>query len=110
MIAILPGNHILNISVVKFLKHVRRFLKSDTVDIETLKSVYYALVHSYLRYGIVVWGNAIETECIKPLNSLLDRVVRIMTFAPFRINTGPIFNFLKFLNMLKLKLWIGNFM
>ena len=40
------------------------------VDIETLKSVYYALVHSYLRYGIVEWGNAIETECIKPLNSL----------------------------------------
>ena len=68
------------------------------VDIETLKNVYYALVHSYLRYGIVAWGNANE-NVMKPLHSLLNRVVRIMTFAPFRIDTEPIFNFLKFPNI-----------
>ena len=68
------------------------------VDIETLKNVYYALVYSYLRYGIVAWGNANE-NAMKPLISLLNRVVRIMTFAPFRINTGPIFEFLKFMDI-----------
>ena len=68
------------------------------VDIETLKSVYYALVHSYLRYGIIAWGNATE-PVLKPLHSLLNRIVRILTFAPFRIHTGPIFDYLKFLNV-----------
>ena len=69
-----------------------------SVDIETLKSVYYALVHSYLRYGIIAWGNATESV-LKPLHSLINRIVRIMTFAPFRIGTGPIFDYLKFLNV-----------
>ena len=64
------------------------------VDIDTLKTVYYALVNSYLRYGIVTWGTASETV-LKPLNMLLNRVVRIMTFAPFTIDTKPIFDFLK---------------
>ena len=68
-----------------------------SVDIETLKSVYYGLVHSYLRYGVIAWGNATE-KVLQPLNSLLNRIVRIMTFAPFRIGTGPIFDYLKFLN------------
>ena len=69
-----------------------------SVDIDTLKTVYYALVHSYLRYGIIAWGNATE-NILKPLHSLLNRVVRIMTFAPFRIDTKPIFDFLKILNV-----------
>ena len=68
------------------------------VDIELLRSVYYALVHSYLRYGIVAWGNASESV-LRPLHSLLNRIVRIMTFAPFRIDTGPIFKYLEFLNI-----------
>ena len=69
-----------------------------SVDIDTLKTVYYAIVHSYLRYGIIAWGNASE-NILKPLHSLLNRVVRIMTFAPFRIDTKPIFDFLKILNV-----------
>ena len=67
------------------------------LDIDTLKNVFYALVHSYLRYGITVWGNAAE-NVMKPLNALLNRVVRIMTFAPFGIGTKPIFDFLKILD------------
>ena len=68
------------------------------VDLDTLKNVFYALVHSHLRYGVVVWGNAAEND-IKPLHSLLNRVVRIMTFAPFGIGTQPIFEYLKILNL-----------
>ena len=43
------------------------------VDIETLKTVYYALVHSYLSYGIVVWGNASES-ILKPLHALMTEM------------------------------------
>ena len=64
------------------------------VDTDTLKTIYYALVNSYLRYGIVTWGTASETV-LKPLHMLMNRVVRIMTFAPFTIDTKPIFDFLQ---------------
>ena len=60
--------------------------------------MYYALVNSYIRYGIVDWGNAAE-NVIKPLHTLLNRIVRIMTFAPFGIGTKPIFDFLEILDV-----------
>ena len=38
------------------------------VDITTLKTVYYSLVHSYVRYGLLMtWGNAASSALmIKP--------------------------------------------
>ena len=66
-----------------------------SVDIETLKNVYYALVHSYLRYGVMAWGNANE-KVLKPLHSLMNHIVRIINFALFKIGTGPIFDYLNF--------------
>ena len=80
------------------------------VDLDTLKNVYYALVHSYLRYGIIVWGNSIEKNKAR-LNALLNRVARIMTFAPFGIGTKPIFDFLKILDVSQIfSLETGKFM
>ena len=69
------------------------------VDIETLCSVYYALAHSYLRYGILAWGNA-TVSTIKPLDTLINRCVRIMSFAPFgHIQINPIYECLGILNV-----------
>ncbi len=56
------------------------------------------LVNSYLRYGIIVWGNA-NAEILKPLKSLNERVLRIITFAPLgKLDTSIIFKHLKILN------------
>ena len=71
------------------------------VDIATLKCMYYALVHSYLRYGLIAWGNA-ASQILQPLQSLNNRVLRIMTFAPLgRLDTSIIYNHLKILNVEK---------
>jgi len=60
--------------------------------------MYYALVNSYLRYGIIVWGNT-NAEILKPLKSLNERVLRIITFAPLgKLDTSIIFKHLKILN------------
>ena len=72
-----------------------------SVDLETLKTVYYSLVHSYLHYGITTWGSASE-NVLKPLHTLLNRIVRIITFAPFTIDVEPIFNFLEILDFQQL--------
>ena len=37
----------------------------NCVNIDVLKNVYHALVHSYLRYGILVWGHA-APSVLKP--------------------------------------------
>ena len=63
--------------------------------IDTLISVYYALIYSYLRYGIISWGNASQTTLLQPLNSLANRAVRIMTYAPFgNIDVDSIYKYL----------------
>ena len=54
----------------------------NCTNIEVLKNVYHALVHSYLRYGILIWGNASKTVRT-PLQTLLNKVARIMVSAPF---------------------------
>ena len=53
------------------------------LDMNSLKSVYYALVYSHIQYCNLIWGDATET-ILKPLHTLLNRIVRIMTFAPFQ--------------------------
>ena len=69
------------------------------VHIDTLISVYYALVHSYLKYGIMSWGNA-SSSVLEPLINLNTRAVRIMTFAPFgNIDVKSIY---KYLNILEI--------
>ena len=69
------------------------------VSIDTLINVYYALVHSYLRYGILAWGTSSSTV-LKPLKVLSNRVVKIMTFAPFgNVPLNPIFKCLEILDI-----------
>ena len=72
------------------------------MGIDTLKTIYYALVNSYLRYGLITWGNA-ATAVLQPLNVLNNRTLRIITFAPLgRLDTSIIYEHLKILTIEKL--------
>ena len=71
------------------------------VGIDTLKTIYYALVNSYLRYGLLAWGSA-SSSVLQPLNVLNNKVLRIMTFAPLgRLDTSIIYDHLQILNLEK---------
>lgn len=75
------------------LSKLRHIMSTDV-----LKEVYYALIHSYIKYGITTWGNASNTT-LNPLKVLINRAVRIISFAPYgRIDLKPIYNSLKFLD------------
>ena len=52
-----------------------------SVNIDILKNVYHALLYSYLRYGIIVWGNAAKAT-LEPLEILVNKAIRIMAFIP----------------------------
>ncbi len=57
------------------------------------------LINSYVKYGILVWGNASESN-LQPLNVLLNKAIRIMTFAPYGpLDLVPIYRELDFLNL-----------
>ena len=52
------------------------------VGIITLKTIYYALVNSYIRYGILIWGGSVSSTALQPLLTFNNRILKIMTFAP----------------------------
>ena len=63
-----------------------------------LREIYFALINSYVRYGILVWGNASEIT-LHPFKTLLNKAIRIMTFAPFGpLDLEPIYQELGILN------------
>ena len=69
------------------------------VDCNVLTEVYHALIHSYVRYGIIAWGTASESV-LKPLQTLINRALRIMSFAPFgRVDLEQIYEELNILNV-----------
>ena len=68
-------------------------------NISVLREVYYALINSYIKYGIIVWGNASETT-LQPLKVLMNKAIRIMTFAPYGpLDLDPIYRELELLNL-----------
>ena len=69
------------------------------VCVDTLKNVYYSLVYSYVRYGLMIWGHS-SSSGLSSLQTAIHKVLRIMTFAPFgNIDLHPIFEFLNVLNL-----------
>ena len=75
-----------------------------SMNTKLLVEVYHSLIHSYLRYGIIVWGNA-SNLTLQPLKSLVNRAVRIITFAPLgRVDLEPIYSYLKVLDVEKVSL------
>lgn len=58
----------------------------------------HALIHSYVRYGILTWGIACDSV-LHELQLTLNRAIRIINFAPFgRVNVNAIFKDLKILD------------
>ena len=64
---------------------------------KTLMLLYYTIIYPYLSYCCVVWGGAPSTsiECIRTLQK---RAVRLVSQAPYRAPSTPLF---KKLNLLK---------
>ena len=80
------------------------------MDTNTLVNVYHALVYSYLRYGILIWGNASQAA-LKPLKVVVNRAIRIIGKLPFgNIELNPAYKQLKLLQVPKVhSLELGKF-
>jgi len=63
-----------------------------------LRTLYYSLIYPYLNYCCIIWGGASATALHK-IEVLQNRSIRLITRAPFRSSTGPIY---KRINLLKI--------
>ena len=90
------------VGVISRLRH--------TVTKRILLNLYYSLIHPYLTYGLVAWGNTYNTT-LQPLLNLQKKVIRLMTFSQFREHSDPLFyelNILKINDLIKFQ--TANFM
>ena len=63
----------------------------------TLKSVYYAIFESHLKYASIVWGQIGNTACDRII-SLQNNAIRILKFSAPRTSSNRLFRRLKILN------------
>ena len=66
---------------------VLRTLKK-VLSLDTLRSSYFALFHSHLTYGAVLWGNSCQAERIFILQK---RAIRVIMGASYREHCQPLF-------------------
>jgi hypothetical protein len=58
------------------------------VNIDTLKSIYFAYFHSIIKYGIIFWGNSANS---KRIFTLQKKIIRIMAGTKPRNSCGSLF-------------------
>ena len=68
------------------------------VDTTTLKTVYYALIYSYLQYCVSTWGLA-STTALDPLVRIQKCKIKIIINSPFLSHTNSLFQKLNFLKI-----------
>ncbi|RMX44427.1 hypothetical protein pdam_00010087, partial [Pocillopora damicornis] len=79
----------LNLSRTKYLqksKHIAKLKRHVTV--QTLVSVYCALVHPYSTYGCILWGNNYEAP-LPQLVKLQNKAIRIINNVPIHDHVTP---------------------
>lgn len=67
---------------------------SHTVDNKILKQVYFAYVQSLLSYGVIFWGNSLESDRVFKMQK---RIIRLIARAGARDSCRPLFQRLQIL-------------
>jgi hypothetical protein len=66
------------------------------VDQKSLRTMYFAMIHSVMAYGIIIYGCATKTNLDK-LRIAQKKAIRIICSANYRAHTAPLFRELKIL-------------
>ena len=62
------------------------FYKTSEAYMESLRTLYFALMHPHLSYGIIAWGSA-DKSITRQTNLLQKRAIRIITNSAFNSHT-----------------------
>ena len=75
------------------IKQVKNILPA-----ESLKTLYFSMIHPYLTYGDLAWGNSNQTT-MKTTQLLQKRAIRIINKVSYNSHTEPLFKSSKILNL-----------
>ena len=73
----------------------------NMLPFSVLRTLYFSLVYPYLNYCCIIWGGASATA-LRKIEVLQNRAVRLITRAPFRSSSSPIYNRLHFFKIVDL--------
>ena len=71
------------------LSKIRHYVRKDL-----LRTIYYALFDSHLRYGCQIWGQC-QTQSLHNLEVLQNKALRILKFTGHRENSQPLYKISK---------------
>ena len=71
------------------LSKIRPYVRKDL-----LRTIYYALFDSHLRYGCQIWGQC-QTQSLHNLEVLQNKALRILKFTGHRENSQPLYKISK---------------
>ena len=71
------------------LSKIRHYVSKDL-----LRTIYYALFDSHLRYGCQIWGQC-QTQSLHNLEVLQNKALRILKFTGHRENSQPLYKISK---------------
>ena len=64
----------------------------------TLITLYYTFAYPYFTYCNIIWGNALPTHLLR-LEKIQKKLIRMITSAPYKAHTAPLFLDTKILNI-----------
>ena len=76
-------------SLFPIFYNIRKYLSDEQV-----KALYYNLVYSRIKYGLVVYGSS-DSSIIKPIQTLQNQLLKVLTEKPYRYSTNKLHNELK---------------
>ena len=79
-------------SLFPIFYNIRKYLSE-----EQIKALYYTLVYSRIKYGLVVYGSS--DSIIKPIQTLQNQLLKVLTEKPYRYSTNELHNELKLIKV-----------
>ena len=74
----------------------------DYLSNENIKTIYYALVYSRIKYGISVYGQACNTK-IKRIQRLQNQLIKVLAGKEYRFSTDKLHSELELLKIIDIK-------
>ncbi len=75
------------------IKQVKNLLPKDC-----LRTLYFSMIHPFITYGILAWGNA-NTSVLNKTIMLQKRAIRTITKSAYNSHTDPLFKQMKILKL-----------
>ena len=88
-------------SKLKRLFHIFYNIR-DYLNKQNIKTIYYALVYSRIKYGITVYGQACNTK-IKRIQTLQNQLLKVLTGKEYRYSTDKLHSELELLKFSDIK-------